>query len=232
MTVTILLVTYNRPTEIRRTVTALLSHLHYAGDLRWHIADDDSPPDYLPQLRRDFPALNFTCTVTPRQGWGANVNKALQHPQMSDLIFLCEDDYVAYRDLDLDYGAALLSSVPTLGLVRYDGLAGHVGLNLWLQEAATSMGRLDYLLLDRQQSTHLNVYSHRPHLRHRRFHDTYGLYPEHLPLGLTEDRYAHLIKDIAGPEICCLPDGVWQAFEHIGISRQGTVDDVLLVEQY
>lgn len=225
---TVLIVTYDRPAEIRRTIAALLSYIQYDGNLRWHIADDGSPDNYLPELHRDFPQLAFTATVTSRQGWGANVNKALTHPQMSDLIFLCEDDYVAQRPLDLTTGAALLSANNNLGCVRYDGLAGHVGLNLWLREAQLPTGAVTYLELDKRRSEHLNIYSNRPHLRHRRWHDHYGLYPTNVSLGRCEEVYAHTIKDDAyGPATIILPNGVWQAFDHIGHSRQGTAADTL-----
>lgn len=224
--ITVLLITYDRPREIRCTIDALRVHLHYSGALRWHIADDSSPADYIPQLVRDYPDLGLIATTTQRQGWGANVNRALQHPQMTDLIFLCEDDYVAKRDIDLDFGAALLMG-SDLGVVRYDGIAGHVGLNLWLKEYDTALGRLNCLKVDQRHSTHLNVYSNRPHLRHRRFHDTFGLYKENLPLGKTEEEYAHRILDKNGPGIAILPDGIPTAFDHIGVSRQGTDKDSL-----
>jgi len=223
---TVILVTYNRPVEIRRTLEALLKHLKFSGVLRWHLADDGTPGEYIPALLREYPELAWSATTTKRQGWGANVNKALNHPGMTDLIFLCEDDYVVQQDLDLDAGAALLHSTD-LGVIRYDGLAGHVGLSLRLCEAETALGRLTYLELDRLNSSHLNVYSNRPHLRHRRFHDCYGPYPENLSLGKTEESYAHRILDQAGPGIAILPSGIPQAFDHIGHSRQGTQEDSL-----
>ena len=221
--ITILIVTYDRPAEIRRTIDALREHIHYSGELRWHIADDGTPGNYIAELIRDYPTLKFTVTVTSHLGWGANVNKALQHTQMSDLIFLCEDDYVATRSLDFDAGAALLTTHTELGIVRYDGIVGHNGLNLWLREAKTEQGVVPYLKIDRNQSTHLNIYSNRPHLRHRRLHDALGLYSEGVSLGITEEGYAHRVldkKDALG--FAVLLDGLWNAFDHIGKSRQGT----------
>ncbi len=232
MEITILIVTYDRPRELRATLDALIGHVRYSGLLHWHIADDGTPGNYLPELQRDYPGLPFTYTVTQRQGWGANVNKALQYPRMTDLIFLCEDDYVSRYPLDLNQGAALLSACPQLGSVRYDGLAGHVGLHMVLQEADTPLGRLPYLELDPQASTNLNLYSNRPHLRHRRFHDHYGLYPEDVSLGRCEEIYAHRIKDDRyGPRIAVLSNGIDCAFDHIGISRQGTAEDTLFKGQ-
>jgi len=217
--VTVLIVTWNRLEEIRRTINALQEYLIYPN-LAWHIADDNSPGDYLPVLKADFPHLNFTDTITDRKGWGANVNLALR-TITTNYIFSCEDDYVAFRSLDIEAGVELIELREKIGLVRYDGLSGHIGLDLSVQEAKT-MGRLDYLQIVKDKSSHLNVYSHRPHLKHRRFHDSYGLYKEGVTLGECEENFAHRVKSSDGPGLAILPDGIPRAFDHIGKSRQGT----------
>ena len=223
--ISVLIVTYNRPQEIRETLRALREHLRYSGIVHWHVCDDGSPAGYLDNLKADFPALALCTTVTPRRGWGANVNTGLKSiPE--HFTFLCEDDYVAQRPLDLNQGVALLASNTKLGLVRYDGLAGH-DLMLHVEECKTGMGALTYLRL-LGESKALNLYSNRPHLKHLRFHQQYGEYPMGKPLGITEESYAHKVKDRygSGPGIACLPDGVALAFKHIGKSYQGGTEDV------
>lgn len=222
-TVAILIITWDRPEEIRRTITALWANLRYPGLLAWHIADDHSPEGYLSAIQADFPDLKFTTTQTDRKGWGANVNLALRTIQ-ADYIFSCEDDYVSLREIDLGKGVELMEIRQDVGLVRYDGLSGHVGLDLVIQEARTG-GEFDYLKIVKNKSSHLNVYSHRPHLKHRRFHDFYGLYPENLSLGECEAGFAHRVKSKNGPSLAILSDGIPRAFDHIGKSRQGTALD-------
>ena len=224
--VTVLLVTYNRPAEIRRTLTALQTHLRYPGLLTWHLADDHSPDAYIPALLQDFPHLHFTVSDGARGGWGHNVNLALRACP-HDYIFLCEDDYVCRRDLDLGRGVALLGADETMGAVRYDGLAGHA-LDLLLREAQTPLGSISHLRV-LKSSPHLNVYSNRPHLRHVRFHQLYGYYPEGKRLGTTEEMYAHIVKGTAGPDVVALDDGIAPAFDHIGVSWQLSANDQELV---
>jgi glycosyltransferase involved in cell wall biosynthesis len=225
--VTILVVTYDRPREIRRTIDALCNHIKYPGPLRWHIADDHSPGTYIPDLVEQYQRsdIHLNHSITDRKGWGANVNKALASIQ-SDCIFLNEDDYIAIRDIDLTRGVALLEACKELGAIRYDGLEGHE-LNLQLREVKSErVDRLDYLIIDKD-SPHLNVYSHRPHLKHRRLHDQLGKYVEGQSLGATEEEFAHRVKDHAGPpEIAILPSGIPRAFAHIGKSRQGSEHDI------
>jgi len=225
--VAILLVTYNRPIEIRKVINALTANIQYPGKLHWYLADDNSPETYLPLLFQEYSRLNFSATVTNRQGWGANVNKGLLHLK-EDYIFLIEDDYVSLRPIYLDRGIAVLETVPTLGVIRYDGIEGHTELQLSLKEAKnTQIGTIPYLQINRAPSNHLNIYSNRPHLRHRRLHDILGMYKESLPLGATESNYAHRVKSTElCPEFAILSDGIQRAFDHIGHSHQGTSEDV------
>lgn len=223
---TVLIVTYDRPREIRQTIDALLHRVDYRGSIRWHVADDASPGNYIAELLDDFRYLDMHHTITNRKGWGANVNKALTSIT-TDYIYLNEDDYVAQCDLDLNRGVALLEANDDLGIVRYDGITGHT-LDLELREQDTRLGRLNYCRISKR-SPHLNVYSHRPHLKHRRLHDMVGLYKEGLSLGETEEEFAHRIKDKFSddpPHIAILPEGIPRAFSHIGHSRQGSEHDL------
>ena len=227
----ILIVTYDRPVEIRKVITALTDRIIYPSELlHWHISDDGSETEYVPEIQRDFPTLHLTSTVTVRKGWGANVNKGLRYifsHLKCNYVFSCEDDYVALRDANLADGVSLMEEQAAVGLVRYDGVSGH-SLNLYLREVKLPAGRhMDYMILDKG-SPHLNVYSHRPHLKHRRFHDKYGYYREGLSLGHTEVDFAHHVKnesDPGKPLIAILQDGIPRAFDHIGHTRQGTDKD-------
>lgn len=237
--VSIIIVTFYRPEEIRRTITALIQNIQYPEDLlRWHLADDQSskwdgdqagnwtPERYLDDVRADFADLRFSMTVTERAGWGANVNKAMLYcwDKHGSYTFLCEDDYVTRGSLRLREGVAILATDKKIGLVRYDGIEGHA-LNLELRECKTEIGRIPRLLI-LKNSPFLNVYSNRPHLKAQRFHDTYGMYPEGLSLSDTEVKFAQRVKRKKdGPGVVVLKDGVVRGFDHIGKSRQHTKAD-------
>jgi glycosyltransferase involved in cell wall biosynthesis len=216
---TVLIVTWNRPKLIRRTLDALQTHLRFSGTLNWRLADDGSEPGYVDALLSEYKDLDLKATVSKRRGWGGNVNRAL-HDCLHPCVFLCEDDYVARRDLDLDSGVALLNEIEELGMVRYDGLDGHC-LSVQIHESALSVGRRGFLVLDPKRSKDAYSYSNRPHLAHLRFHAHYGPYPEGKKLGETEDLYAwRVLEDPSGPKIACLYDGLERAFDHEGKSWQ------------
>jgi len=223
-TVVILIVTYDRPQEIRATILGLIHHLSYRGQLLYAVCDDGSPEGYLQGIHEAFPDLQIAFSTTKRQGWGANVNVGIRTLVHKNYCFLTEDDQVALTKIDLTSGVALLEALPDLGAIRYDGVAGHA-LNLELREAETAIGRMNYLRI-LKSSPHLNVYSNRPHLAAPRFHEVYGTYLVGKTLGQTEESFAHKVRDQEGPDIGCLTDGIALAFDHIGKSRQNTTEDV------
>ena len=222
--ISVVVVTFDRAAEIRRTLVALRAHLHYEGKLLWHLADDGSVHGYLTSIEKEFPFID-SVSITNRRGWGANVNAALRQIR-TDFIYVNEDDYVLQRDLNLTQGVRLMQLRPQVGLVRYDGICGHVGQSLRLCEALPH-GQLDYLVIEPELTHGHFTYSHRPHLKHRRFHQYYGLYAEGLPLADTEVEFGKRVKHmLEGPQIAILSDGIPRAFEHIGESRQGTELDI------
>lgn len=221
------IITYDRPKEIRKTIDALIKHLKYKGELLWNLADDGTEdPLYLVKIKQQYPQLKFTCTVTDRKGWGKNTNKSMVFCwAKTPYLYLNEDDYAPKKNIDLTSGIAILEANRNLGLIRYDGVEGHY-LDLQLREVKTQIGMISCLAI-MHSSPHLNLYSHRPHLKHRRFHDKYGMYREDMPLGKTEENFAHRVRDKYQlfPKIALLKDGIARAYDHHGHSRQRTPTD-------
>lgn len=239
--VTILICTYNRLTEIERTIAALRENLSYSGELRWMIADDSSPGNY----RQALTTSKILKPLSPRvistlhnSGWGANVNNGLAQTE-TEFVFFVEDDYELTRPLDLDVGVSLLVTQPHIGMLRYRATAGeHMvfqqmesDVSAYLpgyQDAQGLPGKLCYFLLD-SGSPSLYIYSHGAHLKRRSFHEFYGRYPEGLRLGATEETFCHQVKDRmkanGAPAIAILPEWVHMHWNHIGTSYQHTALD-------
>ena len=238
--VSILVVTYERPEEIRITIDALRRHIQYPAEkLRWHICDDGSGDNYVYKIQQDFKDLNITATITNRQGWGANANKGLKHCwATSDYVLLTEDDRPPIKPYGLDKAVAILAASPgdchkpegapprsPIGCIRLGGIASH-WLTLQSRETDTIMGKLNYLHI-LKSSPFLNVWSNQPNVTHRRFFDYYGLFPEGRGLADTETIFARSVKDARkGPWVCILTNGIDVAQDHIGHSRQASDQDV------
>lgn len=244
--INVVIITFLRRDMFRRTVDNLIDKLHYSGPISWIIADDSTPePDYqnfcLSVFRKTWSNglpdhHEIRVEGTPQNsGWGANANNAISKCE-HDIVFFIEDDYVLTRPLDLSPFVALLLENDAVGLVRMDGIAGHRGINCQTAETnirdylpghrdgVGGLGDVHYWLID-QRSSHLNVYSNRPHLKHRRFHEFYGPYPEGYRLGQTESMFAHTVKDKmranpnAAPALA-IPLNANSYFDHIGVSFQ------------
>ena len=245
----IVLITYDRYEDIKKTFTALCKNLKYSGKINVYIADDCTPnKDYLPVLEVELDELAYQCQRTwkiiPCQtpvngGWGRNANHALSKTT-SDIVMMIEDDYVITKEIDLDPLVALLLCHQSIGLIRLDGIAGHkvlahaheTDISSYLpdyRQGVGNCGLVHYWLLD-HSSPALNVYSHRPQLKHKRFHEFYGKYIEGAKLGVTEDDFAHRVKDGMKEHwqfapCIAVPLDANNFFDHVGVSRQHTALD-------
>lgn len=246
--ITIVVVTFRRLNEIRKTIDALLKNVVYPRHkLHWLIADDHSDEsnepmgEYVNEIIHTprYKMLDMAASITPENGgWAKNVNLALSQVK-TDFYFFIEDDYAVMKTLDLRAGVAMLLVKPEIGMLRYRGTAGgHVvfhqleaDISAYVpdhQDGVGLPGKLTYCLLD-SGSPDLYLYTHGASLRRRSFDAFYGAYPEGLKLGATEEMYAHTVKDLMktpnAPAIAILPEWIPMYFDHIGESRQHTEFD-------
>lgn len=221
--VDVVVVHYNRPHELLRSIQSLRENLLYPS-LRWIVADDYSPDEVFEFIKAQVqPDVIFR--TKKRSGLGINTNNALKRLD-SDFVFLTMDDRVLTREIDLRPGVEVLTKYEEFGLVRYGGLLGH-DVTCRLRELELEAHRYNVWELLKNESHFLFVYSGTPHLKHRRFHDVYGLYKEGYKLGPTEEEFAHRFIDIKeGPSIICFPEFVPSYFDHIGHSWQQTKYDI------
>lgn len=241
--ITVMIITYNRRTELNQTLKALYNYLYYDGLMRYLIADDCTGGTYQKDVLRDVGLARMgdetTFISTPHNsGWAGNFNHAYSQVK-DDFVLLIEDDYVLTRDIDISPLVALMLAHTGIGLVRLDGIAGHKAV---CHVAETDIsdymphyrqgiglpGKLNYFLMD-NSSRELWLYSNRPHIKHRRFHEFYGLYPEGLKLGATEESMAHIVKDkmtLEGAPAIAVPFDANSYFDHIGKSYQWSEFDV------
>lgn len=238
--ISILILTFNRPAELRRTLNALIQNIAYDGHIHWLVSDDSTGGNYLEDLRAEYPFITFISTPQ-RSGWGRNFNLAYQRLATS-VFYFTEDDYLITRKLDFNPGVALLSLNPNIGLVRYDGIAGHVDMELILKEQAINrlVPTFDQGLKYATRYQYLEVqpvgacaftYSNRPSLRHKRFHDTYGMYIEGYKLGDTELEYTMRVREVMrqnvnNPRIVVPLEWTMNFYDDIGQSSQLSSNDI------
>ena len=191
----------------------------------------------------------WSWAASTKTAMGANVNNGLAAVE-TDYTFFIEDDYNPRCDIPLDSAVALMEVKPNIGMVRFRGTAGshcvyhqfEADISGYLPDHRDGVGlpgKLTYLQFDNGSPTPY-LYSHGAHLKHRRFHEFYGLYPvtvaengveRRLKLGETEESYAHTVKDKMrgnpndAPAVVIFPEFVPMWFDHVGESYQHTALD-------
>ena len=175
----VLLPTFQRHEIVTRTVILLRRHLRYSGELRLYVSEDG--PD-LPSLD----AWDAQVSRGPQRGLGGNLN-ALWQVQEHDVCLQMDDDYWLVGELDLDPHVRVLLTEPQAGVVRLAHLAGHS----YRAELRGAYWWLDWA------SPELYLASNRAHLKHRRFTQAFGAYPENVSLAETENSYCAQCQALA-----------------------------------
>lgn len=203
--------TFNREEILNRCIEGLLNNIRYSGTFSILVGNDGDP------LLSPEALYKTTVVEGPKRGYGANVNSLLRRAFNSGhyLFFQMDDDHILTKPLNLDFHAITLETDSTAGCIRLMGIAGH----RYEARLEQMYWRLKW------DAPELYMASNRPHLKHKRFHDSYGMYPENLKLGQTEEHFCHMCIDIAryrgGPDILVPLDTITESsWEHIGESWQ------------
>lgn len=223
--ITVIFQTFQRTDYALATIAAARANLRYS-DLRWYVADDGSTREHLYQVVRaivgldhidlseSYDHLGLLGFHSERTSYGRNTNRAIAAAMDASPLYLpLEDDWVLQEPLDLWRYADLLMTTEDIGMVRMGYL--NAGLTGKLEAIRDSL----YWRLDDKEGRDRSFYAFtgHPSLRHRRYHETHGLYPEGWQPGDTENSYAAQYSAGKGADI------VWPAalsvagpFGHIG----------------
>ena len=229
--ITVCIPTYSTP-DINRhllvcnTVKRLQQNLYYSGLITYLISYQGIPIP--PGL---FDGMNNTTNIPcPDTGFGANLNNLLNNCK-TDLIFQTDDDIELIRPINLNAHAQKLAEDDTAGWIRLMWIGHHRYIaDLGGGEFPTGDPRnpLDgHYWRVRWNSPEHYIPSCRPHIKHKRFHDYFGIYPEGLQTGETENAFCQICKNKSHaqrgdekmpmmliPLMVLLPDDAWR---HMGV---------------
>lgn len=218
--ISVLIPTYNRAEIVHAAIVQFDRNALYPGKFVFYVGIDGDD-DTKEKLEGSIYANEIVCLNGPRKttgigNLGANLNMLISSAK-SDILFQMDDDHILVRKLDLAPHVYRLMSDPKSGWVRLMWIGGH-------KYTATLDGA--YWVVD-WNSPEVYITSNRPHLKRKDFHLYYGMYPEGLKLGQTEEEFSHQCIDVAkadggvGPHVL-IPLGVRteDSWDHIGHSWQ------------
>lgn len=197
--IAVIIPTYNRTSILVDTVDCLQTMAMYPGTLEFYIGVDNDKEGYQAVADKIWTRnQTLKCHVFdgPRRtglksgGYlGANLNMLLNRAIANghQIFMQMDDDHQLSRALDLSPHVEKLMTDDSIGWIRLMGVGFH-------RYCACLQGHYWRVRWD---SPELYIPSNRPHLKHKRFHDVFGVYPTGLKLGETEESFCHQCKNVA-----------------------------------
>ena len=180
-TLAVIIPTYNRSKILEKCVESIFQYVSYSGKIEFYIGNDgkETIGDWNHQYG------SFMHIINGKSGsLGANLNRLINAAN-ADVMLQLDDDHILLEPLNLDPHVKHLSDNKAAGWIRLMEVAEH-------KFHAYLIGSYWYIVWD---SDELYIPSNRPHLKHKRFHNQYGLYFENYKLGATEDSFCHKCID-------------------------------------
>lgn len=207
--VSVVIPTYNRVWLLKKSIEHLRENLVSRGGIRFYVGFDGDE-----EVGKMFSGDRDVVTMPgPRNGLGANLNRLIGAAE-SDFILQLDDDHVLCEPLMLDRHIDRLSRDSSVGWIRLMGVAYHDYYGFMDGEYWRVLW----------SSPELYIPSNRPHLKHRRFHDYFGLYKEGVKLAETEEEFCSRCKakaKVDAPDVLIPLDAVSErGWTHSGKSWQ------------
>lgn len=215
MTIAVLITTYNRKDILHETLMRASGKLGYGGKIEFVIADDGSTDGTQLMLSQNF---DVHLVQSERKGLGGNTNAGLARAfSLSDVVVQFQDDMWLDVPTDINPVVRLLEADSSVGWVRFGRYnSPHHRFNASLEG--------DYWRIH-WNSPEFYVTSDQPHIKHKRFHEWAGYYPEGLKIADTENTWCGHTKgkaqeDANAPKVLIpvwIPENIWR---HVGDSWQ------------
>lgn len=197
--ISVLITTYERWELLSPCLQLLRTYLYYPGNIRYVLADDGDTSETARRMAdnfEDFEDKDFQWEIIggERLGLGGNTNRALKTIQ-TDIVLQLQDDYFLRKPLDL---------TPHVEKLLADESAGWVRLRLLNGQRFTASIEDRYWRIN-WFSDEGYICSDQPHLKHMRFHQAFGYYPEGLRVADTENEWCWRVRkeaqDNGGPGV-------------------------------
>jgi glycosyltransferase involved in cell wall biosynthesis len=207
----VILITYERPVLLGRTLATVLNAVTYPrSDMEIILCDDGSSPAVQARMR-ELPCDLFLFESRNR-GIGANTNRGVRAAH-ADLILQLQDDWACVGPSDfLDAAVELFGERPDVGFIRlrepFEG-----PFDSWTCRS----GRRAQIYHNRPRwraTTGEYVYTDTPHIKRASFHQRLGPYCEGRPMHVTEMNFCRRFEAQSDLKAAFIEG--YRCFVHIG----------------
>ena len=206
--IAVLIPTYNRAATVAAAVKGFRTHAatHYPGKVTFYVGCDGD--DETPSVFTGVDDVVVFDNGTPL-GLGANLNMLISSTT-EPVLFQMDDDHILKQEIDLTSHVHALYDNEKIGWIRLYGVGFH-----------KYVAHLDgHYWIVRWDSPELYINSMRPHIKLRAWHAKYGMYPEGVRLGQTEEQFCHQCKNIGVKDVAN-----WSSSMHVAIPLIGDTEN-------
>jgi len=219
----VVVLTYRRLEALKRTLHSFRKNVD-VPNYEIIVCDDGSSDRNRQEIER-LGADKLICHE--RVGYGINANSGIRAAR-GDYLFHLEDDVlVVPRNHFLRAGIRVLEALPELGCIKYEFESCLAKHRVTRQVANYNVEILPFPNA-KARGFALFCYGNRPHLKHRRFHERYGMYPEGYDVWTTELMFVARVNQCRYLRLAWIRDSA--AFWHIGPQYGTTGHDPLRVK--
>ncbi len=227
-TLTLAMMTFRRPWYGLQTLSAIVQHIQYDGDLRYLIVDGGSE-------QRDLDMYEFMVKDYPHEFVNvANsdvadmLNNVANHS--GEVWLTALDDFVPMQIMNLTHDVEFLLENEDVGHIRYGNMNGWDVPSQKVYAELRNVYRVHYWVFDKARTTASTMWTMGFGMTHRRMWDAYGplaLVGPHQP-GYAENQLNRMFMNKEGPTVAIpmrigqesdMKIPVYQPIAHIGHVR-------------
>lgn len=208
----VLMTTYTRTEIALRTIRSVKQNFQYPN-IGFMITDDATGGTHLQKIREEI-GYSYAAEYYDnkrRLGVGHNMNYGLRRiwEMGADLVLMLEDDWECFKPFDPIPAVRLLMNHSEYGMVKWGYLSAGANADIISEE--------NKLWLRFNQNGYQYIYTGHASLRHKRLHQTVGMFTEGLRPGDNELDFCGKYNAIGKPWVVWdLDYGAFGPFAHIG----------------
>ncbi len=227
-TLTLAMMTYKRVWYGLQTLSYMVQHLQYDGDIRFLIVDGGSEQrdlDMYEYIVKDYP---HEIVVVPSSDVADMLNQVANHG--GDVWLTALDDFVPMQIMNLTHDVEFLLENPDVGHLRYGSMNGWDVPAQKVYAELRNIYRVHYWVFDKARTTSGTMWTMGFSMTHRRMWDAYcplAMVGAHQP-GYAENQLNRMFTTKDGPTIAIpmrigqesdMKIPVYQPIAHIGFVR-------------